>query len=393
MTDTAQQHQTSAIPFRSGDRGGALRFPGIEGFYGLKAGGTLGRYTADGGFLEEPELSGALGGHIAALLRQYRAGEIDRLALGLVTPSTPDQPWGTACMVYSDVALHEVFRTGADSSSPLTAFQKRTKVKSVYQGMELLLETTRLSQSGEPRFCPVLIEPEVDSDTLCRRYGTENVRADRSLEVLDLMAALPDDRRHSGLAKMVREMAQAGIVPELRHAPDLILVENPNVWSGGESASSDGLGGDTPWQDEPEDRDTCFNDGDPVTYWLLAWFTPFNDLTDAQRQFLSRGHTVTRKRAGSTLIQRGSRDDVSICLIEGTLELEAFDGKTITVVGGTRRAHLPISRLRPHAYTIRAVTDVTVILLSQDMVREVNRVASTYRLRPVTEVFGRAVEQ
>ncbi|MGA8259267.1 MAG: hypothetical protein WB783_03555, partial [Arenicellales bacterium] len=76
----------------------------------------------------------------------------------------------------------------------------------------------------------------------------------------------------------------------------------------------------------------------------------------------------------------------TIYLIEGTLELEAFDGRKMSIVGGTRRAHLPISQLRPHAYTVRAATEVSVILMSQDMVREITRITTTYRSRSGIEV-------
>jgi CRP-like cAMP-binding protein len=121
-----------------------------------------------------------------------------------------------------------------------------------------------------------------------------------------------------------------------------------------------------------------------VPYWLLARFSPFINLDDLQRQFVARGHTIRKKPAGVTLIELGSKEDITLYLIDGTLELEAFDGRTFKIVGGTYRAYLPVSQLRPHAYTVRAVTDVSVILVSQDMVREINRIATTYKSRPVS---------
>lgn len=141
-----------------------------------------------------------------------------------------------------------------------------------------------------------------------------------------------------------------------------------------------------PSEDETDNRVASFNDGDPVPYWLLAGFSPFNELNDLQRQFLARGHTVTKKRAGTRLLERGSRDDTTVYLVDGTLDLEAFDGRRMRIVGGTRRAHLPVSQLRPHAYTVTAATDVSIIVVSQDMVREITRIITTYNARPGIEV-------
>ncbi len=86
------------------------------------------------------------------------------------------------------------------------------------------------------------------------------------------------------------------------------------------------------------------------------------------------------------MIQRGTTDDTTLYLIEGTLELEAFDGRKMSITGGTRRASLPVSQLRPHAYTVRAATGVTVMYVSQDMIREINRITTTYRSSPGIEL-------
>ncbi|MGA8262413.1 MAG: hypothetical protein WB783_19565, partial [Arenicellales bacterium] len=339
------------VPFPSPSGATPALLPGIEGFYVLTADGRLGRYSSDGRFSENPDLTESLAAKLEVLLKRYRAGDVDDLALALVTRSTPDQSWRSASLAFSDKALHEVFRTSNDPSAPLTTFQRRNRIKSVYQGMELVLETKEASQPPKPRFCPVLFSPEADGETLRRRYGVAATDARIAFEVLDLMAPLSAvERKDPALTRMVVEMSQGKIAPELRSLPELMVVENPVAEgrnSTAESASQYNL-----WEDEPEQRQTCFNDGDPVTYWLLAWFSPFNELNDLQRQFLARGHVVTRRRAGARLVERGSREDVTIYLIEGTLELEAFDGRKMSIVGGTRRAHLPISQLRPHAYTV-----------------------------------------
>lgn len=391
MSNAAQEHHSSNVQFRAPNGPGPALLPGIEGFYVLTAEGALGRYQSDGRFLEEPLLTESLGDKPAALLRRYRNGDLDRIAIGLVTRKTPDKPWQDASLVFSDSAVREIYWTSDDPRAPLTAFQKRNKTKSVYRGMELILDTREASRPNISRFCPVLVAPECGGDVLSRRYGVSELDTVNALEILDMMAPLDaEEQRHPALRQMVTEMTRSRIAPELRSAPELMLVDNADT-TRGETGSVPWSAGDppqynNPWEDEPEDRYSSFNDGDPATYWLLAWFSPFNELDDLQRQFVARGHTVTKKPAGATLLERGSRDDVTLYLIEGTLELEAFDGRKMSIVGGTRRAHLPVSQLRPHAYTVRAVTNVSVIYVSQDMVREINRITTTYKSRPGIEV-------
>lgn len=413
MHNTAQERTGDNAPMKPVRGPGPALLPGIEGFFVLTAAGTLGRYQSDGRFVEEPAISARLGDATAALLRRYRSGDVERLAIALVIRKTPDKPWQGASLTFSDGALREIYGTGDDHAAPLTPFQKRNKVKSIYRGMELILDTRKASRPDLPRFCPVLVAPEYDHDELSRRYGVADIDTVNSLEVLDLMDPLsPEQQRHPTLSQLVVDMSRSKITPEMRSGPELKVVDN----AGGASPGSpddgpasfadpwgdkmvDNAGSVTPgtpedgppsftdpWGEEEEQRIAAFSDGDPVPYWLLASFSPFNELNDVQRQFIARGHTVTRKAAGATLIERGSTDDVTCYLIEGTLQLEAFDGRTMQIVSGTRRAHLPVSQLRPHAYTVKAATDAMVVFVSQDMVREINRIATTYKSRPSIEV-------
>lgn len=120
-------------------------------------------------------------------------------------------------------------------------------------------------------------------------------------------------------------------------------------------------------------------EGDPDLYRALAWFAPFDEFSDMLRQFIAREQRVTRRPAGTTLVERGSMEDTSIYLIAGIVEIEAFDGKRSRIAAGTNDARYPISVLRPHAYTVIAATDVTVIMLSQDMIRQLTRITGSYR--------------
>lgn len=378
--------------FGTGSEPGPGQLPGIEGFYLLTAQGELGRYESDGRFLEEAELTGKLAGKIRVLLQRYRAGKGDDVAVGLVTPKGPDRSWRSASLVFSDNALHKFYGTSNEPGGTLTTFQHRNKIKSIFQGMEVVLDVEDAGPDlPYPRCCPVLFVPEAGSEVLCRRYGMDSVEPDRVLELLDLMSTLSvEDKRHPALSEMVTEMLRTRITPEIRSGPDLVLAADAGTPAGGPGSdpiwTADDLRQDDPWKGLPEDRNTGFEAGAPVPYWLLSRFAPFNELNDLQRRFIARGHRIRKKLAGEVLIKRGSKEDVCVYLVEGTLKLKAYDGRVMTIVGGTRRAHLPISQLRPHAYSVSAVTEVTVILVSQKMVRKVTRVTTTYKNRSGIEV-------
>lgn len=128
---------------------------------------------------------------------------------------------------------------------------------------------------------------------------------------------------------------------------------------------------------EPQ-YDSCFNDGDAVTGWLLEWFSPFNELTDTQREIIAGYETIRKAAGGTRLIEQGSRDDICIYLVEGSLALTGPDGGPMVIKAGTRRSRLPISVLTPHAYGVTAATDVSVIAFSQKLIRRVIEISTTY---------------
>jgi hypothetical protein len=124
--------------------------------------------------------------------------------------------------------------------------------------------------------------------------------------------------------------------------------------------------------------DTCFDDGDLVTGWLLEWFSPFNELTDTQRDIIAGYETIRKIRAGTCLFEDGVDDDSCIYLVEGTLALTAADGETIRVRGGTRRSRLPISALTPHAHTVTAISDASIVVFNHRLIQKITEITRTY---------------
>jgi hypothetical protein len=203
--------------------------------------------------------------------------------------------------------------------------------------------------------------------------------------VLYLLAPVPPAlRRAPVFARLVREMSRSRITPEIRSGLDALVAHGADP--GFRSPRLDGEPLEEPWEGESDQRNHAFRNGDPVPHWLLAWYSPFNQLDVHQRQFIARGLEIAKRPAETIFIERGTKVDLSLYLVDGVLELETLDGHVITVTGGTKRAQLPISQLSPHAYTVRAKTPVTVIPVSQSMLRKVTRIATTYAHRSEIEV-------
>lgn len=344
----------------------------LAGLYLLTGQGDLARFDSGGEIIMEPELTAALSFRLQAVLSQYRSGAVENLGLGLVADTDVEQDCATGTMIFGEGALDELFGAGHGPGLSLTVRERRHKTKTVSQGMELLLN--KQTHRQQTRFCPVLFVPEVDNNTLCERYGVDLVDSQGFLEVLDLSAPFASSTRYPDeLLDMIRQMRRSQTEAASRSRADAREVFGADAPASPITAMHElppptgGTGGET-----------CYQDGDPVTGWLLEWFSPFNELTDTQRDIIAGYETIRKVKAGTTLVERGSTDDVCIYLVEGALVLEGSDGGAMQVAGGTRRSRLPMSVLTPHIYTITASTDVSIITFSQKLIRRITDITRTY---------------
>lgn len=360
----------------------ALQPSSLHGLYMLTGDGGLARLDINGRPAMEPDMSVALQDHVAVLLRSYRQSAPGNHNLGLIAGSNTQPGCNDATLIFSDWVLDELFDTGRLPGMPLTLCEQRNKFKSVFQGMEILLHKERSSTASLPHFCPVLVDPRMELDALCERYNVERLEDAPLFEILDLSATDSTTGRARGeLMRMVRQMRSAqmparGDTPAVSDSHDGAKARAPSVSL---PAAILALGArsmcSAPLAPVPE---TCFNSGDPVNGWLLEWFTPFNELTDTQRDIIAGYETIIKAPAGTTLIERGSSDDTCIYLVEGTLALTGMDGSAMRVSGGTRRSRLPISLLSPHAFDVTAVTDVSLIQFNRQLIEKINEITRTY---------------
>ncbi|MGA8259447.1 MAG: cyclic nucleotide-binding domain-containing protein [Arenicellales bacterium] len=376
--------QTMALALQPDEsRGADRRWSCLAGLYLLTGEGKLVRFDRDGELIAEPELSAGLSFRLRAVIDQYRSGAADDMSLALVSVTEFDQGWDAGTMVLGDRLLNESLPVEANGGAAPASRARRNRTRAVYQGMELVLSSLRDGASALPRFCPVLFVPEVNGAALRERYGVDIIDERGVFEVLDLCAAFASNSRlPDELPAMVQHMrhAQADIASASRR--------RRATGSAGDSASgrpartalavaaqrSEG----SPVTEADAGFDICFSEGDAVTGWLLEWFSPFNELTDTQREIIAGYETIRTVASGSRLVEQGSTDDVCIYLVEGILELQALDGPGMRVAGGTRRSRLPISVLTPHVYTVTAVTNASVIVFSQRLIRRITEVTRTY---------------
>jgi len=354
----------------------------LRGLYMLTREGNLARIDAWGKQILIENLDSALRSQLPVVLEYYLSGVHEGVNLGLIADARVKSSVGGIRLIFSNWLLNELFSTGRGSGLPLTVYERRNKVKSLFQGMELLLHKQRQLDGGCPHYCPVLIESEPRIEVLRERYEFE-IAVDVPLyEVLDLSASV------TGSARLRRELMRMNW--NMRSAQMELSARGPGPHGGLASPEVSRHDASLPAVIHamgPQDRrdpklppvsDTYFESGDPVSSWLLEWFTPFNELTDTQRDIIAGYETIDKAQAGSTLIERGSSDEVCIYLVEGSLELTAADGSRMRVDGGTRRSRLPISMLSPHEFDVMAITDVSVITFNKMLINKVNEITRTY---------------
>jgi len=331
--------------------GDESRRPCLAGLYLLTTQGGLARFDDNGDLLIEWELNESLAFRLQSVLQQYRSGAAESLSLALVADSEVDPQWNTGTLMLGARARREL--CGERVNDGETALERLDPgAMTVRQGMGLLLG----GAVDPPQFCPVLFPAEVGSEFLHERYGID-CAVDRELfEVLDL--AMP--------------FASNGAMPE-----DLLaMVSSMRRNVDGAATTEPAANRMESWLEPP--TDSYFDNGDAVTGWLLESFSPFNVLTDTQREIIAGYETIHKAESGARLIERGSRDDLCIYLVEGALSLTGPDGATMLVKAGTPRARLPISVLTPHVYDVTAVSDVSIIVFSQKLVRRIIDITTTY---------------
>ena len=169
------------------------------GLFVLTGNGQIGTYDVDRSFNIDESLSKRLGAYTSGFLKSYvRNPDEPEWRLGIVYNSKIKNPWGFETFVLEESIIRMLYPVGGKVTGELTEFQKRNRVKSIYQGIELLLEHKPDNAPDAAVYCPVLF----NRNTKLARYAAMlNGRAAKEdldtmvAEIVNLAAVIPLARR------------------------------------------------------------------------------------------------------------------------------------------------------------------------------------------------------
>ena len=210
---------------------------GPSGLYVLSPKGNLSvylnHYTDNKKFTLDTELTAALSGHVAGLLKSYQANPDGCSArVAIVYNSIENKPWGHATFFMEESVVRDVYPVPGGLvgtvNVALTAFQKRNREKSIYRGIEILL--AHKAKSRLANYCPVLFDRGTTLDRYLPMLGRDEQEGDRKtpvLEVLNLVANVPTLARNSPAILELHEKLHAVLVNRyMRKESSLALAEN-----------------------------------------------------------------------------------------------------------------------------------------------------------------------
>jgi HD-like signal output (HDOD) protein len=102
----------------------------------------------------------------------------------------------------------------------------------------------------------------------------------------------------------------------------------------------------------------------------LRRYSSFRHLSDEDLLILGARLQARRAQRGEVLFEAGDIDSFDYFLLQGTLLLVAEDGRERAIEAGSEAASMPVARLRPRQYTVRAQTPVEYFVLDCDVLEE-----------------------
>jgi len=375
---------------------------GLNGFYVLTDKGQLSLLDSTQGVVADPERSKEFQDIIAQFLALRATGATDNgVLLGIVYQGSAKQVWHSPTLAFDLSVLHLLYPQPGRRGDGLTAFQKRNRFKSVYQGTELLLGYCAEGNRDTPIYCPLLMNPGKNLAAYSEWLGVETEAETLQapvLEMVNLLAPIPQAQRCDTHFKSLGRSIHSSVVRlDVRRESDLSLVDDSLATSGGPvdagvdwgiDKRTDSEGG---FKDADKGRLNITNPettqtpkakpvvrikpieqaADEVTVTLtvgehldaevLRQFDDFHALTESQMDLLTTKASVRQTRAGQHLIKINSSDRWNYYLIEGRLELESDDSDTVVVSSGSETARHGIAHLVPRLYDV--YTQTTVIIL------------------------------
>lgn len=351
------------------------------GLYVLSANGELAVSDAQHRLHVDPALTKAFTEYnrdfLRAYLREPHAG--DRRVAILYDAPEP-RSWGRLTLSLEDFLVRDLYPVGGPGNK-LTAFQQKNREKSVYRGMELMLE---YRDNGAPAYCPVLFNGHVTLAARASALGREPGAEERdiaAIDVLNLIATLPHARRTSSAVLALADRLHRTLIrKDVRGARefDLQAARHESDKSGpAEDAYAD-IARDKRLQRAitlPAVDARRLHDTDrleSIERWLriphravdagrLREFAQFRALDEARLAELGSRSLVYTAPIGTQLLERNLSDAWNFYLLEGSILLTPADGQTLRVDSGSEQATHPIAFLKPRIYRVDTLTPVSFL--------------------------------
>jgi hypothetical protein len=357
-----------------------------SGFYVLSAEGQLGTIGADGRFVMDVERTKRFFDYLAGYVRHYTANpQAHGFRLAIIFRAEPPRRWGAETMLLERQIVHDLYPISGPAASQLTNFQKQNAEKSLYRGMELLLEYRSEQASELPVFCPVLF----DRGTQLANYPGKPVQppseaeaAGPVLEVLNLLAGIPVTRRAIPEIRNLMDDVHARLIrKDARRSQNYTVLDKAFERTTDENETVD-----DPFDDRERGDSSEFEIsgaiGEALDRWLgkphkflkpddFRFFHMFRELGPDQLEMLTKECPAYYAPAGAPLLGRGTTDTWNFFLLSGRVELDAVDGAKKVIVAGSDTTRSPVCHLKPRMYGVRALTPVEFLWIESGYINKV----------------------
>jgi len=375
----------------------------LTGICVLTPSGRVGYFNEQWKFVINNKLTKALLNYATEFLRTYQEdpdGGNHRLAI--ICQTEQARPWGTETLIMEEFVVRRLYSVSGQTTAGLTAFQKRNREKSVYRGMELLLERHDEAMPDVPIYCPVLYDRGTTLADYHALAGSDKYYGGGKapvIEVLNLIAPIPVNKRNTGeILDLIHNVHGRIIKKELRKTPGFKLIDNVNTRSVFTNLFSFAADKGVTQRSTPAVEPPAMKEADrpvapqavnkapaqvkptksfeawleipnrPVNIAKLKKFQPFRKLKNQHLSILAAKCLVFKAPPGALLLDRGTNDRWNMYLLGGKVALEEADGTVEVIDADSDQASIPIACLKPRQYAVRAVTSITFLWINDDVV-------------------------
>jgi len=126
---------------------------------------------------------------------------------------------------------------------------------------------------------------------------------------------------------------------------------------------------------------------------ILREFNPLQNLSPEESKLLARGAVLQRLKPNECLFKSGSSDARAYYLVSGRARLQATDGRSLCVDGGTEAARNPLSNLCPRKYTVTALVATEVLSIDRTALENVLQRKNERHVYDMREIEGAGVNE